>query len=70
MVFLLVKAKISKEKKASTAILFSLRGSEMQLLIYVQILLRLASSTRGMDERSQGKASINFVMCVLGNLII
>lgn len=58
------------EKKASTAILFCLRGSEMQLLIYVQILLKLASSKRGIDDRSQGKASINFVMSVLGNLII
>lgn len=50
--------------------MFSLKHSEIQLLVYDQILLRLASSMRGVDERSQGEASINFVPCALGNLII
>lgn len=50
--------------------MFSLKGSEIQMLVYDQILLKLASSMRGVDERSQGEASINFVKCALGNLII
>jgi len=41
----------------------------VELLIHRQILLPLASSTRGAEERSQEKASITSVMLVLGNLI-